>query len=316
MEDKMGLFRKAEVEILKESNSAQEYLEKLEVLSTKVQGDFKDEIMKEITITKAGIFGENNILFELKNSDLDMFILQDIYIENENGDGAQIDFIAVTPKITFLIECKNLFGNIEIDKNDAFIRTIEYNGKKYKEGIYSPITQNERHMKILRDVISNKKNFLQGMAVRGAFNIFYKSLVVLANPKTVVFDRYAKKEIKEQVIRADQLINTIKRIHSESKSLPSSRNEMKSIAEGLLSRNIEERKDYYEKYAAYEKETAKETLEGTEKSVANNADSKKICPKCGKNLVLREAKTGKFAGNKFYGCIGYPACKYIENMNC
>lgn len=312
----MGLFRKAEVEILKESNSAQENLEKLEVLSTKVQGDFKDEIMKEIAITKAGIFGENNILFELKNSDLDMFILQDIYIENENGDGAQIDFIVVTPKITFLIECKNLFGNIEIDKNDAFIRTIEYNGKKYKEGIYSPITQNERHMKILRDVISNKKNFLQGMAVRGAFNIFYKSLVVLANPKTVVFDRYAKKEVKDQVIRADQLINTIKRIHSESKSLPSSRNEMKSIAEGLLSRNIEERKDYYEKYAAYEKEASKETLEGTGKLVSSNPESNKICPKCGKNLVLREAKTGKFTGNKFYGCTGYPACKYIENTNC
>lgn len=310
----MGLFRKAEVEILKESNNAREYLEKLEVLSTKVQGDLKDEIMKEIAITKAGIFGEENILFELKNSDIDMYVLQDIYIENEKGDGAQVDFIVVTPKITFIIECKNLFGNIEIDKNDAFIRTIEYNGKKHKEGIYSPITQNERHMKILKDIISNKSNILQGMAVRGTFNIFYKSLVVLANPKTVVFDRYAKKEIKEQVIRADQLINTIKKIHSESKSIPSSRKDMKSIAEGLLARNIEKRKDYYEKYAAYEREASEQSLEKNQKLYNNNSVSKKICPKCGKDLVLREAKSGKFAGNQFYGCIGYPFCKYIENI--
>ncbi len=33
----------------------------------------------------------------------------------------------------------------------------------------------------------------------------------------------------------------------------------------------------------------------------------KKCPKCGKKLVLREGKYGKF-----YGCKGYPECRYTE----
>ena len=42
----------------------------------------------------------------------------------------------------------------------------------------------------------------------------YRSLVVLANPKTILNDRYAKRDVKAQVIRADQLIETI-RTHSD-----------------------------------------------------------------------------------------------------
>jgi restriction system protein len=33
------------------------------------------------------------------------------------------------------------------------------------------------------------------------------------------------------------------------------------------------------------------------------------CPRCGKPMALRTAKTGKHAGNQFWGCTGYPDCK-------
>jgi restriction system protein len=33
------------------------------------------------------------------------------------------------------------------------------------------------------------------------------------------------------------------------------------------------------------------------------------CPKCGRPLALRTAKTGKNAGQQFWGCTGYPECK-------
>ena len=35
-----------------------------------------------------------------------------------------------------------------------------------------------------------------------------------------------------------------------------------------------------------------------------------VCPKCGQALVLRTAKAGARAGSRFYGCAGYPRCKY------
>lgn len=102
-------------------------------------------------MVKAGIIGEDNILFELKNSGMDMVVLHDLYIESVSGASAQIDFLVLTPKINFVLECKNLFGNIEINSKGDFIRTIRCGGRYYKEGIYSPITQNQRHLQVLKE---------------------------------------------------------------------------------------------------------------------------------------------------------------------
>ena len=44
--------------------------------------------------------------------------------------------------------------------------------------------------------------------------------------------------------------------------------------------------------------------------VAPKAD-KVICPKCGSEMVLRKAKSGKYAGRKFWGCSRFPKCKGI-----
>lgn len=147
----MGLFSKPEVIILKESNDAREYLTQLEELSKKASGEALKLIEKEILITKAGIVGEDNILFELKNSGMDLVVLHDLYLETSDGNSAQIDFLVITNKLCYVVECKNLFGNIEINSKGDFIRTIQYGNRKYKEGLYSPITQNERHLQVMKD---------------------------------------------------------------------------------------------------------------------------------------------------------------------
>jgi len=41
-------------------------------------------------------------------------------------------------------------------------------------------------------------------------------------------------------------------------------------------------------------------------------EPKHPCPRCGSHLVLREAKKGKNAGKKFYGCSTYPKCRHTE----
>lgn len=315
----MGLFSKPEIVILKESSDAKIYLKKLEDILPKAKGDLKDRIQKEIAITKAGIVGEENILFELKNSGMDMVVLHDIYIETQDGRGAQIDFIVFAEGGVFLIECKNLVGNIEIDSKGNFIRTIEYGGKKHKEGIYSPITQNERHLSVLVDRRKEDKKFLSKMFVQAGTDIYFTTLVVLANPKTIVNDRYAKREIKNQVIRADQLIKVIKEKNdSTSKLMKYSKTDMKYAAQAILDKNIELRKDYFVKFEEMLKELeAQENLIETDqdnKSSEENMSQKLICPKCGSELVLRTARNGANIGKNFYGCSGFPKCRYILNI--
>jgi restriction system protein len=40
-------------------------------------------------------------------------------------------------------------------------------------------------------------------------------------------------------------------------------------------------------------------------------EPKRSCPKCGSEMVLRTAKKGDFAGQKFWGCSKFPKCRSI-----
>lgn len=39
------------------------------------------------------------------------------------------------------------------------------------------------------------------------------------------------------------------------------------------------------------------------------------CPQCGSEMILRTAKRGANAGNKFWGCSGYPKCRGIRSIH-
>ena len=82
-------------------------------LLSKATGSIKEKIEEQIKYAEAGLLGEKQIAFELKNSGIDMYVLHDIYLEK--GDlSAQIDFLLITRRHLYVIECKNLFGNIEL----------------------------------------------------------------------------------------------------------------------------------------------------------------------------------------------------------
>lgn len=152
----MGIFSKPEIIILKESNSAEEHLAKLEELLPRATGKVKENIQKEIILTKAGIDGEKKVLYELKNSNMDLVVLQDICIRAKDGREAQIDFVIVTSRLMILLECKNLVGNIEIVQKEILAGQYNTENSYWKEGIYSPITQNERHMEVLKECKSEE----------------------------------------------------------------------------------------------------------------------------------------------------------------
>jgi hypothetical protein len=280
-------------------------------LSDHASGDLKKEIDKQIKLAYYGELGEKNIIFELKNSGIDMCVLHDIYMEY--GDmSAQIDFIIITRKVILVVECKNLIGNIEIDNSGNFIRNYELFGKKVKEGIYSPITQNERHLRVLKAVrMESIGNFISKHRFEAGFDEMYKSIVVLANPKTYLNARFAKKEVKDRVIRADQLVALITMLNNISMNKSLTEKEMIELGEFFLWQSAPRRSDYARKYEELMVEV--ENSHNTPKE-ENSIPEEKICPRCGNKLVLRMATRGENAGNQFYGCSNYPKCRYIKNL--
>lgn len=206
---------------------------KIKVLENKLKNtkskQEKSYLYEEIQKYKYGIQGENKILYELKNSHIPMYILHDINLEYKDYK-AQIDFIILTKKNYYIIECKNLYGNISIDNKGNFYRI----NNKNKVGIYNPITQLDRHINIIRRYIEDRNNFIGKLIVKKIFDSMYHGIVVLANDNTVVEDKYAPKNVKNKVIRADQLIEYIKYIEKNTDSYASSEKDIISSCNNIL----------------------------------------------------------------------------------
>lgn len=138
------------------------------------------------------------------------------------------------------------------------MRQYELFGKKVQEGIYSPVTQNRRHLNVLKEVRKASKNsILMKHFFEKAFDDNYRSIVVLANPKTCLKAQNAPRDIRKQIIRADQLISYIKRENEASKKYSLKNEEMLELAKFFLAQDKEERSDYVKKY----KEMTVEVLE-------------------------------------------------------
>ena len=149
----MGLIfnKMKEPVFLKETSNAEEQLQQLKNLEPLLNEEGRKVINQDITCLEYGIAGVKNIAFELKNSHMPMYILHDIYLESDDLN-AQIDYLVFTRKLCFVIECKNLYGNITIDANGNFVRTMYFGTRKVQEGLYSPITQNVRHLELMKKI--------------------------------------------------------------------------------------------------------------------------------------------------------------------
>ena len=206
----MVFFRAQEPVILKEGSDAKEQLATLESLRETVPRSQRRRLDSDIRALKAGIVGEDRILFELRNSHLPLVVIHDLHLEFE-GLTAQIDFLVLTRRRNFVLECKNLYGDISVNARGDFVRSF---GGRRREGIYSPITQNQRHLGLMKRINLSMKGAIMSALLSPRFDDLYRGLVVLANPKTILHDRNAKKEVKQQLVRGDQLVATIESINS------------------------------------------------------------------------------------------------------
>ncbi len=244
----MALFQKMrEPVILKEDSQALVQLEQLRAFLPYVSAGRKEQLEQDILCIEYGIRGEEALLFELRNSHLPMYILHDLFFEKD-GLTTQIDYLIITRKLVFVIECKNLYGTIEIDRQGNFTRTVQFGKRCRKEGVYSPVTQNQRHLDMLRELRRETRSPLFRLGFDSTFGRYYQSVIVLANPKSVLQMQYAPREIRNSVIRADGLIRYIRQMNDGSAVREMSDKAMRELADFFLEKNVSQSRDYTEKY--------------------------------------------------------------------
>ncbi len=325
----MRLFDKIKsCQILKKgSNAENEILELKEILDTCPESE-KNNIKQSIRNLEYGIKGENNILFELKNSRIPMLVLQDLYLEYDwisaqleyEKISAQIDFLILTRNKHYIIESKNMYGDVIITDNGEFYRKRK--GKSHK--IYSPITQCERHVDLVRKIRYDARGNIITKALFEKFGAKnYYPLVVMANPTGKINTKYAPEDIKNKIISVDQLVRHLVKNHTSKAEI--TEKDMIELGEFFLKLHKENPQNYMEKYRKLKDFPIEEIVEVNEEVQPINTivapatvdDINEIitCSRCGNKMILRVAKKGHKIGDEFYGCSSFPKCRNTLKTN-
>lgn len=237
---------------LKEDSDLQDRYDAL--LKLKEEYPNNEDLYEELYIVKKGLDGENEIRYQLSKSNLGLYVLRDINLEFEDLK-AQIDYIVITKRYCYFIECKNLIGNITVNEKGDFIREYTVNGKKIKKGMYSPLRQVEAQRDVYKKLwntrLSHNKvlNFIKRTLAENNFTNTHRVLVVAANNETILNTKYAPKNIKDQVIKADNLIRKMQYdLDHSDKDLWDSKKAMEEWANTFLNLNVPKNIDYYQYY--------------------------------------------------------------------
>lgn len=123
-----------------------------------------------------GLLGEEKVYYKLKNINIDMLCLYNIRIKYLN-EKLQFDFICICNEIIFVIEVKNLLGNIYFTKEQKVIREVTKNDIKQYSSMDNPIDQVEHHVNILTKFLKDNK-----------FNRKIVGILVMANDKMIIIN--------------------------------------------------------------------------------------------------------------------------------
>ena len=311
---------------LNEGSSASELeLRKLEAIRGMVKESDLERLEREISLLRAGIAGEKKVIFELANSHYPLAFIHDLNLECD-GTSAQIDFLVVTPCNTLVLECKNLVGNIEVDSFGAFVRTFVSGRRSRREGIYSPVAQNARHLELLKAVTRSRHGTLGRFVQKLIADDYYHSLIVLANERSLLDAERAPEDVRDQIVRGDQLVARIKELDLSyaKKNDIESFSAVERRARRWLEINRPRKINVADRYeleprrpvGTSEDDPAFSAAVPDAPATSVGAPEVPFCPLCGAPMVLRTARYGKNKGNKFWGCSTYAKtrCHGIVNV--
>ena len=177
----------------------------------------------------------------------------------------------------FVVETKNMGGWIFGGERDRQWTQMFRGGKKYR--FQNPLRQNYRHVKAVEGALAGLA--LPRGTVRSVVAFVGDAQLKTEMPANVTagtgFTSYVRSFRKP--ILSDEEVLAVCRI-IESEGLPSSGSTHRRHVRGL-------------------REQKRSGVPGK-------------CPRCGKDLVLRTTRRGPNAGQRFWGCSGFPACRYIR----
>lgn len=205
--------------------------------------------------------------------------LNNVTITTSNGT-TQIDHIIVSRYGIFVIETKNMEGWIFGDEKQPQWTQSLY-GKKYR--FQNPLHQNYRHTKALEEFLGLPASHFHSVVCFVGETCKLKTEL----PANVICGGpFGFIKAKTEVLIPDDQVPAI----------------IEAIKTGMQPKN-------------FLGLSTRETKRGHLASLLDRHNSTTKCPKCGGDLVLRTIKKGEKAGQSFYGCMNFPACRFKKTVN-
>ena len=232
------------------------------------------------TASGKGYIGESRVSvsawFRLPSSTYKPF--RDVTLPTPNGT-TQIDHIFVSRFGVFVVETKTMGGWIFGGERDQQWTQMFLGGKKFR--FQNPLRQNYRHVKAVEAILVDLK--LPRDAVHSVVAFVGDAQIKTEMPANVTvgtgFASYIR-SFSKPMLSDEAVVAACRAI--ESRSLPSS---------GATNRQ-------------HVRDLKKQQRSGTPGR----------CPRCGKEMVLHTTRRGPNSGRQFWGCSGFPACRYIRKM--
>ena len=211
-------------------------------------------------------------------------VIKNLYLPKDNGETSEIDVIFITQKGIFVFESKNysgwIFGD---DKGKNWTAMLPNKQKNY---FYNPIKQNKTHLKWMRKYVGE--------------DVPLFSIIVFSERCELKKITVESEDVK--VIKRDRVYATVRDIWDAKDDV-------------LSDEKVEELYISLKNVSNVDKEVKEKHIDNINKRLEKRETAdKKICPRCGSELVLRTAKSGVHAGEQFYGCSAFPKYRYILNI--
>ena len=247
-------------------------------------------------------------------------ILRNVYVPKDNGETSEIDLLYITQKGIFVFESKNYSGWIFGDEKGQKWTMMLPN--KEKHSFYNPVKQNQTHIKWLRNYIGENIPLFSIIVFSERCEL--KKITIVSQDVKVIKrdltyaavrdiwdkneDRLSGEEVENLYIK----LRNLTKVSKETKEKHIQNIKDKYGDSGKKSERQEEPVKTPENVVLEPEKNIIKEVEAEEPNI-EKAETDKICPRCGKKMVLRTAKKGENAGKQFWGCSGFPKCRYIES---
>ena len=234
--------------------------------------------------------------------------LRNVYLPTDDGGTSELDVLFITQKGIFVFESKNYSGWIFGDEESRNWTVMLPN--KTKNQFYNPIMQNRTHLKWLAQYVGNTVPMF--------------SIIVFS--ERCELKKVAVQSENIKVIKRDRTYATVRELWEKStdcledwriEEIYESLKRLTNVDEAVKTAHVEDIERRFKNPPTTPVQAVRN--EDTETYVrpvpTEPVDTGElVCPRCGRKLVLRKATKGANVGNQFYGCSGFPKCRYIKTL--